>query len=79
VLDLLRRQLLEEAGVEVAGVVDEHVDAAEPLERCPHCRFGGREAGDVELDDQQVVGLAERVTDRFGTAAGRDDRVADGE
>ena len=78
-LDLLGRQLLEEAGVEVAGVVDEHVDAAEALERCPHCRLRGREAGDVELDDQQVVGLAERVTDRLGVAAGRDDRVAGGE
>jgi hypothetical protein len=28
------RELLEEAGVEVAGVVDEHVDPAEPLDCC---------------------------------------------
>ena len=31
-LHLLGRQLLEEAGVEVAGVVDEDVDAAEALD-----------------------------------------------
>ena len=78
-LDLLGRQLLEEAGIEVAGVVDEHVDAAEALERRPHRRLRGREARDVELDDQQVVRLAERRTDRLGVAAGRDDGMAGGE
>ena len=31
-LHLLGRQLLEEAGVEAGGVVDEHVDAAEAVD-----------------------------------------------
>ena len=30
--ELLRAELLEEPGVEVAGVVDQHVDPAEPVD-----------------------------------------------
>ena len=41
-LDLLRRQLLEEAGKEVAGVVDQHVDAAEAVDRGLHRRLRRR-------------------------------------
>ena len=76
---MLRRQLLEEAGVEVAGVVDEDVDAAEPLERRLHRRLRGCQVRDVELDDEQVVGLADGVGNGFGVAAGGDDCVAGGE
>ena len=64
-LDLLRRQLLEEAGVEVARVVDQHVDTAEPLEHRLHRRLRRREACDVELDDEQVVSLAESFGHSF--------------
>ena len=39
-LDLLRRQLLEVARVEVGGVVDQHVDAAEAVDGGPHRRLG---------------------------------------
>ena len=38
-LDLLRRQLLEEARMEVAGVVDEYVDAAEAVDGGLHRRL----------------------------------------
>ena len=41
-LELLWRQLLEEARKEVAGVVDEHVDAAEAVDRGPHRRLRRR-------------------------------------
>jgi hypothetical protein len=50
-----------------------------PLERCLHCRLRRRQARDVELDDQQVVSLADGVGHGFGVAAGRDDCVAGGE
>ena len=62
--EVLGGDLLEEPGVEVAGVVDEHVDAAEPLDGGLHGRLGVLGAGDVELDDEQVVGLADRLRPR---------------
>jgi hypothetical protein len=39
-LDLLRRQLLEVTRIEVARVVDEHVDAAEAVDGGPHRLLG---------------------------------------
>jgi len=45
---LLRRQLLEVAGKEVAGIVDQHVDAAEPVDSGPHGRLGIGAAGHVQ-------------------------------
>ena len=66
-------------GVEVARVVDEHVDAAESL----HGRLGrgvrGVLVGDVERDGEEVVVLADGVAHSVGVAAGRDDRVSGGE
>ena len=44
-----------------------------------HGRLGVLGTGDVELDDEQVVGLAERPGHGVGVAAGRDDGVACGE
>jgi hypothetical protein len=62
-------------GVEVAGVVDQHVDGTEAV----HCRFdcclGVVGVGDVELDGQQVVGVPDCLCDGVGVAAGRDDVV----
>ena len=78
-LELLRRQLLEEACEEVPGVVDQHVDPAETVEGGLHRRFRRRGARDVQFHDEQVVGLANRVGHGVGIAAGRDDRVAGGE
>ena len=67
VADLIGAEFLEEAGVEVAGVVDQDVDAAEP-------RDGGLDrglrvlgAGDVELHGQQVVVVADRRRDLPGS------------
>jgi hypothetical protein len=67
---------LEEAGIEVAGVVDQHVDAAEPLERRPHRRLRRRETRNVEPGDEQVASLADRFGHGFGVAAGRDGCMA---
>ena len=39
-LELLRRQLLEVAGVEAGRIVDQHVDAAEPVDSGAHRRLG---------------------------------------
>src|SRR5215211_7596241 len=49
--EVLRADLLEEPGVEVARVVDENVDPAEALDGRLHRRLGVRGAGDVQLDD----------------------------
>src|SRR6266568_6443149 len=50
--------LLEEPGVEVAGIVDEHVDTAEALDGGLDGGLGVRATGDVELDDEQIVRFA---------------------
>ena len=75
-LDLLRRQLLEVARVKAGGVVDQHVDAAEPVDSGPHRRLGIGAAGDVQLDGQQVVRLSQRLGHALGVPAGRHNRVA---
>ena len=78
--EVLGGDLLEEPGVEVAGVVDQHVDAAEPFDGGLHGRLGVGGVGDVELDDQQVVVPRRRPgLTRVGVAAGGHDRVAGGE
>ena len=58
-LHLLRRQLLEVAGVKAGGIVDQHVDAAEAVNSGPHCRLGIGAASDVQLDGQQVIRLSQ--------------------
>lgn len=58
-LHLLRRQLLEEARVEVAGVVDENVDTSESLGGSRHRGLRIGMAGDVELDGEEVVSSAD--------------------
>jgi len=60
--------LLEEPGVEVAGIVDEHVDTAEALDGGLDGGLGVRATGDVELDDEQIV--------RFADGRGHGVRVA---
>ena len=57
--EVLRGDFLEEPGEEVAGVVDQHVDAAKPLDGGLHGGLGAGGVGDVELDDQQIVRLAD--------------------
>ena len=57
--DLLPRDLLEESRVEVSCVVDEHVDASEPIDRSPHRRSATGDSSDVELDDEEILVLAD--------------------
>ena len=76
---LLGRELLEEAGVEARRVVDQHVDAAEALDGRLDGGLCVLAAGDVELGDDQVVCVAERLGDGGGVAAGGHDVVAGGQ
>src|SRR5439155_23284431 len=78
-LDLLRCQLLEVARIEVGGVVDEHVDAAESIHGGLHRGLRVLRAGDVQLDDEQVAGLADSLRHGVGVAAGGDDCVPSGQ
>ena len=77
--DLRRGQLLEVAAVEVRGVVDQHVDAPEPLDRRLHGRLGLGRDGDIQPHDQQVLGVPDGRPDRLGTAAGGHDGMPGGE
>jgi ABC-2 type transport system permease protein len=70
-----RGDLLEEPGVEVAGVVDQHVEAAEPLHGSRDGRLGVGGVVDVELDDQQVLVRSKRRADPLGVASGGDHGV----
>jgi hypothetical protein len=47
----------------VRGVVDEHVDAAEALACGRDRRLRILRVGDVDLNDEQVIGLTERRRD----------------
>jgi hypothetical protein len=77
--EVLGADLLEEPSVEVTGVVDQHIDAAEPLHGSLHGRLGVGGVGDVELDGQQVGVGAEGSADPLRVAAGGDHSVAGGE
>ena len=76
---LLGRELLEEAGVEAGGVVDERVDAAEAVRSRLDRRLGVLRVGDVEPDGEQAVGVADGAGDGVGVAAGGHDVMAGGE
>jgi hypothetical protein len=78
-LDLLGRQLFEVAGLEVARIIDQHVDAAEAVERNPNDRLRIGAVRDVQLDDQQIVRRTQGLGDGAGVPPGRHDRVAGGE
>jgi len=74
---LVRRDLLEVAGEEVPGVVDQDVDAAEPVDGGLRRRVRIVQAGDVQLGDQQILGRpVQSLLDLLGAAAGGDDLVA---
>src|SRR2546422_5644659 len=78
-LDVVGRQLFEEAGVEVASVVDQDVDVAEPVDGSPHGSLRIGKAGHVQLYHQQVSRLAHRRLHGLGVPAGGDDHVAGGQ
>src|SRR5215203_2478964 len=73
--ELLRAQLLEEAGVEVACVVDQHIDPAEPVDRSRHGRLSVGRVGDVQLDRQEVATLSDRRADPLRVPSGGGHRV----
>jgi hypothetical protein len=77
--ELLRAQLLEEAGVEVARVVDQRVDPAEPVDRSPHGRSRVGGIGDVQLDRQEVVMFPDGRADLLGVPSRGDDCVTSGQ
>src|SRR3954464_7608018 len=77
--EVLRADLLEEPSLEATGVVDQYVDAPEPIDGGPHRPLSGRRIGDVERHRQEVVALAQGGVDRVGVAAGGDHRVPGGQ
>jgi hypothetical protein len=76
--EILRAELLEEPGVEIARVVDQHINPAEPVDACLDGGLGARGIGDVKSDDDEVVVCAEHGDDLPGVAAGGDDGVTGG-
>ena len=60
-IHLLGSQLFEEAGVEIAGIVDEDVDPTEAFDRGLHGGLGIGGVRDIELDCQHVFGVARRT------------------
>jgi hypothetical protein len=73
--EVLRADLPEEPGVEVPGVVDQDVDPPEPFHGRPDGRLGAGGVGNVELDGQQVVVLAQSRCDSAGVTPGGDHSV----
>ncbi len=78
VSDLHGTEFLKEAGVKVAGIVDENVNPAELGNGGCDCVLSILQAGDVELDRHEVVVMADRRADLCWIAAGSDDGVASG-
>jgi hypothetical protein len=79
IADLFRAELLEEAGEEIPRVVDQDVDPAELSDGGLDCSLGVLRAGDVELDCQQAVVVADRRRDLRAIAAGGHDRMPGGQ
>jgi hypothetical protein len=74
-LELLGRQLLEVAGIKAGRIVDQHVDAAEPIDSGPHRRLRIGAARNVQLNGQQVVRLSHGLRHGVGIPARCDNRV----
>ena len=76
---LLGRELLEEAGQEAAGVVEQHVDTAEAVDGSGHGVLGAVGVGHVEGGDEQVLVRADGRAHGVGVAAGGHDVVTGGQ
>ena len=76
--EVLRPDLLEEPGVEVPRIVDQNVDTSEPFDGSLDGRLGVGGIGDIELDGQEAIVLAQGRCDAVDVAAGSHDRVAAG-
>src|SRR4029450_7674247 len=68
--EVLRGDLLEEAGVEVARVVHQHVDPAESVDGGLDGSLRGGGVGDVEAHDLEIVVVTEYGADPLGIASG---------
>ena len=75
-LHLLRGQLLEEAGVEVAGVVDEDVDASEAIDCGLDRSLGLGVAVTSSLTASRSSASPTAFVTASGSRAGRDDGIA---
>src|SRR5687768_2844104 len=76
-LDFRRGVLLEHAELTVAGVVHQHVDAAEASNSCFSRSERVQLLAHVELDRQQALGMfLERGRNLIAIAASRDDTIA---
>ena len=67
--EVLRRDLFEEPRIEVAGVVDEHVDAAEAIHDRGDRGLRLIRTRHVELDDKHIVSGSKRGGDGPGVSA----------
>jgi hypothetical protein len=66
----------EEAGVEVAGVVDQHIDTPEPVDRGLADSLCSTGVGDVEGHRKQVLLLAQDIRHLLRVPRGRHHSVA---
>src|SRR4051794_32918641 len=67
--EVLGGEFLKKPGVEVARVVNEDVDAAEPLDGCGHGLLRVVRTRHVEFENQQFIRLAERRRHGISIAA----------
>ena len=74
-----RRDLLKKPGVEVARIINENVDPAEPVDGGARGVLGVVETRNVELNDEELVVGSERGADPLRVASGGDDCVARGQ
>jgi len=74
--EVLRADLLEEPGIEVARVVDHHVDASEPFDGGLDGRLGVGGVSNVQLHGQQFVAPAHGRGNGVGVTGGSDHRMA---
>jgi hypothetical protein len=57
--EIVGPDLLEESGVEVTRIVDQHIYAAEAVDRSLHRCLSVLRTSYVELNDQQIVRIAD--------------------
>ena len=79
IADLFGAEFLEEAGEEIARVVDQNVDSTERRDGGLNGRLRILRASHVELDSQQVVVVAHCGRDLRSIAASGDDSMAGGQ
>ena len=76
---VLRGHLLEEPGLEAAGVVHQDVEVPEPLHGCLHSGLRGGGIGDVKSHGEEVVVLPEASVTLSAVAGGGDHGMPGGQ